>query len=87
MLARQLIQAIDPKGGGKLTQEKTLAAFDKFFKEWDKDKNGTLDEAELAEGLNRLFAPPGIGPPGGAPGGAPIGPPAFEEKKKEEPGR
>ena len=52
-----------------------------------KDKNGTLDEAELAEGLNRLFAPPGIGPPGGAPGGAPIGPPAFEEKKKEEPGR
>jgi spore coat protein H len=75
MMAGQLVKAIDPKTEGKVSLETTLAAFNKFFKEWDKDKNGTLDEAELLEGLNRI-----LGPPAGKGPGVPKQP-APDEKK------
>jgi spore coat protein CotH len=78
ILGGMVVKAIDPKAesGAKITLEKALTAFDGFFKDWDKNKDGSLDEAELAEGLNRILVPPGFGPP---PGGDPF--PKKEEKK------
>jgi spore coat protein CotH/Ca2+-binding EF-hand superfamily protein len=83
MFARQLLKKLDPKSEGSITQNKLIAELEKRFKAWDKDKNGTLDEAELTEGLNQLFGPPGFGPPPQLPAELP----AFGDKKKEGPRR
>ena len=65
--------------------DELLAAAEKLFKEVDANKDGKLDEKEIGEGLNRLFAPPpGFGrPPGPPPGGEP-GTTTPEKPKKEE---
>jgi hypothetical protein len=49
--------------------------FDAWFKRWDKNADGSLDQAELIAGLNQAFGPPpGFGPPGSGPP-AGFGPP------------
>src|SRR5262249_5731998 len=75
-LAKSVLGALDTDKDGKVSKEELVAATKKFFKDWDKDKKGTLDEKALAEGLNRLFPPPppGFGPPGGGPDGPGGGP-------------
>src|SRR5262249_53653572 len=50
---------------GQVTEASLVAAAVKFFTESDKNKDGKLDEEELAEGLNKLLPPPQFGPPGG----------------------
>jgi spore coat protein H len=83
MFARTLIKKLDPKSEGSITQDKLIAELEKRFKAWDKEKKGTLDEAELAAGLNQLFGPPGFGPPPPPPESPPMG----DKKKKEDAGR
>jgi hypothetical protein len=75
MMARAILRVGDANGDHKLSLVELLAAVDKSFREWDKDKNGFVDEKELVEGLNGLAGPPPrFGPPGG-PGGLPPGNP------------
>lgn len=76
-----LLEVLDSNRDGKLTQEELAAGIQRFFTEADKGKKGTLDEAQVAEALNRILPqPPGFPggpPPGGpAPGGPPPGGPA-----------
>jgi len=61
MLAPSIIKRADTDKDGKVTQEELVAAARELFKELDKDKKGTLDEKQLAEGINRILRP-GRGP-------------------------
>jgi spore coat protein CotH len=82
-LAGPLREALDADKDGKLTKEELLVGVKKFFANCDKDKKGSLDEAQIAQGLGHIIPqPPGFpggpgGPPGGrgGPGGPPGGPP------------
>ncbi len=51
----------DADKDGKVTEEEWLAAARAFFKECDKDGKGTLDERQIAEGINRMLPRPGRG--------------------------
>jgi enterochelin esterase-like enzyme len=66
-LAGPLLKRADTDKDGKMTREEFLAAAQKLFDEWDKDKKGSIDEKQLAEGLNSLLPAPGA-PPGRGPG-------------------
>src|SRR5262249_19206397 len=70
-LAGSVVKRCDANKDGKVTLDEMLTAAEALFKEADKDKNGSLDEKEIAAGLGILFPPPpGFGqPPGGRPGG------------------
>ena len=52
-----------------LTLDAFLKAAEAFFKECDKNKDGFLDEKEIADGINLLMMPSGFGPGGFGPGG------------------
>jgi spore coat protein H len=80
-LAQPLFDSLDRNKVGKVTEAEFTAAMKKHFTEWDKDKSGSLDQRELAEGLQRLIPNPpmNFGPPGGFPGG-PRGPGEFPGK-------
>jgi hypothetical protein len=56
MLARAVVEKAGK--GGKVTETRLLAAAAGLFAEADKDKDGKLDEKEVAEALNRLLRPP-----------------------------
>lgn len=76
-----LFDAADANKDKSLTREEFAGSAAKWAAEWDSDKNGTLDEAEVREGLNATLPPfqfPGGPPPaGGPPSGQPAGgPPA-----------
>ena len=49
--------------GGKVTEARLIAEAEKRFAAADKDKDGKLDEAELAEALRDFVPPPQFGPP------------------------
>jgi spore coat protein H len=74
-LAKPLLDAMDASKDGKVSEAEFNAATKKFFSEWDKNKDGVLDQQEIAEGLQKLMPPPPK--KGGFPGGmgAPFGPP------------
>jgi len=83
MLAGGLF-SVDPNKDQKLTLDEVKGIADKWFTEWDTNKVGTLEEADLARGLNDVAAAAmGGGPggnnrgPGGPPGGGPGGGGAF----------
>ncbi len=87
MLAKAVVDRAGK--GGKVSEAGLLAAAGKLFAEADKNKDGKLDERELAEGLNKLFLPPQFGRPGGGPFGPPGGPapaPKRVEKDRKEGG-
>src|SRR5262249_61388956 len=74
---------------GKLALDKFVKAAETYFTECDKDKSGSLDEKELAAGINALLPlPPGFGagPPPAfrAPRGLPGGPPPLNPQPKKE---
>ncbi|HZR15700.1 MAG TPA: CotH kinase family protein [Verrucomicrobiae bacterium] len=66
-LAHGLMDSFDRNGDGMLTQKEFLAGFDKWFADWNTDKSGLLNEAQLREGINRDLAPLRGGPPEGGP--------------------
>jgi Ca2+-binding EF-hand superfamily protein len=57
-LNKPLMEAADTNKDGKLSREEFMEAAKRFFKECDKDKQGTLDEKALSDGINRLVPPP-----------------------------
>jgi hypothetical protein len=75
-LARPLLAAIDSDKDGKVSNAELAAGIKIFFQDCDKDKKGSLDGKQLAEGINRIMPmPKGFGPPGGDPAKPPPGPP------------
>jgi hypothetical protein len=54
-LARALMKRADTNKDGSLTRDEVLAGATELFKEWDKENKGTLDERQIAEGIDRLF--------------------------------
>jgi enterochelin esterase-like enzyme len=66
-VAGAFVKRADTDKNGKVTEEEWIAAARTFFKECDKDGKGTLDERQIAEGINRMVRTPGRRP--GRPGG------------------
>jgi spore coat protein CotH len=76
-LAKPLLEALDGDKDGKVTKEEFLAGVKRFFQDCAKGEKTSLDEKQIAAGLDRIFpAPPGFGPPGGRPPGG-FGPGAM----------
>ncbi len=68
LLAGALLKQADSDKDGKLTEEELVAAARQFFKECDKDGKGSLDERQIAEGINRKLEGLAPVPPGGRTG-------------------
>jgi hypothetical protein len=62
-LAKAVVQRAGTKG--QVTEASLVAAADKVFNEADKNKDGKLDEKELAEALSKVMPQPQFGPPMG----------------------
>jgi enterochelin esterase-like enzyme len=60
-LAAAIMKRADTDKDGKISREEFLAAAEAMFAEIDKDKKGSVDERQLAEGFNRLMPAPGRG--------------------------
>lgn len=60
--------ALDENKDGDLTRTEVSRSFKGWFKSWDTDSKGVLDQEKLQSGLNRALGGPG-GP--GGPGGGP----------------
>ncbi|MBI3823454.1 MAG: CotH kinase family protein [Planctomycetes bacterium] len=75
--AKPLLETLDSDKDGKLTRAEFIAGVKKFFTDADKDKKGTLDEAQLGEALTKIIPAPGFpggkGPPKGGFGPPPLG--------------
>jgi Ca2+-binding EF-hand superfamily protein len=77
-----IVKRADADKSGKVTRDELLTAGRQLFKEWDKDKSGTLDRQEITEGLNRLAPPPpGFGPPPPRPPDRPPASPADQRRE------
>jgi spore coat protein CotH len=69
-----LFEAADANKDGKLVSDELKATFARWGKEWDGDKNASLNEDEMQKGMTALLPPPPFGGPGefrGGPGGPP----------------
>ena len=62
-----LFDVSDANKDGKLVSDELKSTFTRWGKEWDGDKNGSLNEDELQKGLTALLPPPPFGGPGGPP--------------------
>lgn len=83
-MAAALMKRIKLDSNGKASREKFLAAAEALFKECDKNKDGFLDEKEIADGINMLLPPPaGMARPGRLPGGPQQQPGAPQPPPKE----
>jgi CotH kinase protein len=69
-LAPQVMELADANKDSRLTPEEAAKAADKFIRDADADKKGSLDVGGLASAMNRRMGPPpGFGGPGGPMGG------------------
>lgn len=67
-LGPPLLKAVDADKDGKVSKSEWTTQFAAWFKQWDKNNDERLDNAELIAGLNAAFGPPpGQGPPGFGP--------------------
>jgi CotH kinase protein/EF hand len=69
-LAPQIIEMADTNADGVLSPDEAAKAAEKFIREADSEKKGSLDAAALGRAMNRRMGPP----PGFGPGGPPDGP-------------
>ena len=82
-LAPQVLDFADANADGNLSSEEAARAAEKFVREADSEKKGSLDAAALGRAMNRQMGPPGGGPggppdgPDGGPGAPPGGPGGF----------
>ncbi|MEP7338433.1 MAG: CotH kinase family protein [Acidobacteriota bacterium] len=83
LLATAILKAADASHDHKLTQIEFKNAVAKWFKQWDEDKNQTLDEAEMRNGLSWMLPPPSFAPMDGSPAGQP----AAQSKKPVAPAK
>jgi hypothetical protein len=85
-IAPEVIDFADANADGRLSPEEASRAAEKFVRDADSEKKGSIDGATLGRAMNRRMGPPGGGPggppdgpggppPGGPPGGGPGGPP------------
>ncbi len=75
--APQILAAADADKDEKLSRKEFLDLSAKWLREWDKDKNGSLNEEELKNGLNDALGPPPNAAPGGFKPPAGFGPGLF----------
>jgi enterochelin esterase-like enzyme len=68
LLAGVLLKQADSDKDGKLTEDELVAAAKQFFKECDKDGKGSLDQRQIAEGINRKLEGLTPTPPSGRSG-------------------
>jgi hypothetical protein len=79
-MAPAILEFADANADGGLSPEEAAKAAEKFVREADSDKKGSIDAATLGRTMNQRMGPPGGGPggppdsPGGPPGGGPGGP-------------
>lgn len=82
--AAQILAAADTDKDQKLSRDEFLDLSTKWLRDWDKDKNGSLDEDEIKNGLNDALgplpnaAPGGFKPPAGFGPGMFLGPPLLK---------
>ena len=57
-LAPQIMELADTNKDGRLTPEEAAKAAEKFVRDADRDKKGSIDEASLASAMNRRMGPP-----------------------------
>lgn len=70
------LTALDADRDGRVARMEMIQGFERWFVTWDADKNGSLNDAELRDGLNQALAtPPPDGPGGPVPGRGGFGPP------------
>ncbi len=75
--APQILAAADADKDEKLSRKEFLDLSAKWLREWDKDKNGLLNEEELKNGLNEALGAPPNAAPGGFKTPAGFGPGMF----------
>jgi spore coat protein H len=82
-IAGNIMKRAEAGKDGTITLDKLIKVAESFFKEYDKENKGQLDEAAIAASINSLLMPPpGFGPLGFGPPG--FGPPdARPEEKKD----
>ena len=72
-LGRVFMETLDSNKDDEVAKQEFIDGFDKWFKSWDTDKSGSLDDVKLRAGINKDLSPfrgggpPGFGPPGGGP--------------------
>jgi hypothetical protein len=75
-LSPQILDYADANGDGMLAPEEAAKAAERFVREADTEKKGSIDGATLGRAMNRRMGPPGGGP-GGPPDDGPGGPGGF----------
>jgi hypothetical protein len=73
-LGPALFSATDANKDGSLTRTELSDTFAQWFAQWDVDKHGALDEANVRAGLAAVLPRPNFDGPGGGPGGGRGGP-------------
>ena len=71
MLAPAFMNQFDADRDAHLTRDEVAGGFNRWFQAWNEDKSGILSDAQLRDGINRAFMPPGFGRPPGPAGGPP----------------
>lgn len=86
--ARALLENLDSDKDVKLSRAEWMAGVKRFFADSDPKKTGSLDEAQIAESLNRIMPPPkkfGFGPKDGKNDGPPKDGPPKDGPPKDGP--
>ncbi|HTN74611.1 MAG TPA: CotH kinase family protein [Pirellulaceae bacterium] len=63
-LAKPLLDALDANKDGQVSTAEFNAGMQKFAREWDQDKSDSLNQKELADGLQKLLPAPMFRPAG-----------------------
>jgi hypothetical protein len=89
----QMLTAADANKDQSLSRQEFLDLAAKWMREWDKDKNDSLNVEEITAGLNEALGPPpnaapgGIKPPAGFGPGTFLGPPLLKAADNNNDGK